>query len=489
MQNKSLALVKKHFLLILFLIFYFSTLSYKLVVNVTSIEDWDESLYLQSGLEMFEKQYFLFPVWQGQPWLDKSPLVPFLYASVAKLSSPIAPEVSTRLFTAVLSVVALALLYNLFLRASKDRFISIIAVFFTAYTPIFLQRAQIINLDIFLLIGWLGYVLFFDRFWISLVFLSIGVFSKSLIGFYPVFIMAAFYIYLWWRREIKIIVLKDTLKKITVQSAILASWFVMMFAVVGEPFFRQHIIETHFTRLTKSIEFHFGPHSYYLIIAREQLTILLGLSMIGLFSVIALFKNKTRRLFYSLYLLPWFVFLNFSKSKLFWYMYPAIPQLIFLSVMTIYLFKKQRKLYYLAGVSLVALYVLFSGIVRPATFTRAQVQTPSYVQMAKFAGLNCDKLYVLIDKTARDDFASLEKADLLLTTSKWWGNHPSMVYYFAKPVEFLYKTYELKKADVDDKKRVCLATDTIDAVQIKETKHYEELKQFETLVLFRKTNE
>src|SRR5438067_1934450 len=63
---------------------------------------------------------------------------------------------------------------------------------FTGFSQTFLQRAQIVNTDTFLLIGWLGYMLYYPRFGLSLFFLFIGVFCKSLLGFYPAIIMAAY---------------------------------------------------------------------------------------------------------------------------------------------------------------------------------------------------------------------------------------------------------------------------------------------------------
>ena len=55
------------------------------------------------------------------------------------------------------------------------------------------------------------------------------------------------------------------------QFFILSLWFIAMFVIFGKAFFWQHIIESHFRRVTSSIEFHFGQRTFYITLALEQM--------------------------------------------------------------------------------------------------------------------------------------------------------------------------------------------------------------------------
>ena len=65
-------------------------------------------------------------------------------------------------------------------------------------------------------------------------------------------------------------------------------------------------------------------------------------------------------------------------------------------------------------------------------------------KVSKEAGDRCERLYMIIEPEGRVASQTLESMDLLITTSKWWGNHPSMVYYFEGDLSFIYT---LKKLD------------------------------------------
>ncbi|EKE14074.1 MAG: hypothetical protein ACD_12C00685G0001 [uncultured bacterium] len=62
-----------------------------------------------------------------------------------------------------------------------------------------------------------------------------------------------------------------------------------------------------------------------------------------------------------------------------------------------------------------------------------------------YAKSYCQSLNLLINKTSRESFATLDKMGLLITTTKWWGEHPSMVYYFGKKINFYYDTKSFDK--------------------------------------------
>ena len=479
--------LKNHYIIILFLIFFLAITSYKLIYTPTPFYDWDESLYIQTGNEMIQNNYYYFPMWQGEPWLDKPPLVPLLYASIARAFYFIPPEISTRLFTLVISIFLLSFIYILYNKIFKDQVLSTLAIATTAFTPIFLQRAQVVNLDSFLLFGWLGYILFFDRKFLSLFFLFIAVFSKSLIGFYPVFAVAAYYIYIYMLKKVSKKEFKKAFFKLFTHSFLLTAWFAAMFISFGNKFWQQHIIESHFRRITSSIEFHFGQRTFYLDLVRDQYGFLLIFAILGLASFIYwLWKNKfdASKIFYGLYLLPWFLFLNVTKTKIFWYFYPAIPQFGFFTAAAGLLLKKNKWLYLTFSILLV-LSIGYKAFVTDNFFgTYYSKEEPHYI-LSLYAKSQCDELNVLLNEQSRKSFDELDKQGLLITTTKWWGSHPSIVYYFGKKVNFLYSENELNNSLENATNEKCFVVEKEENNLISTNSKKALLKSFGNLELYR----
>ncbi|PIS16003.1 hypothetical protein COT62_00725, partial [Candidatus Roizmanbacteria bacterium CG09_land_8_20_14_0_10_41_9] len=101
MLNSILLFLKKHFLIAAFLVLFAVSIGYKFIAYPAPFYDWDESIYAQVGREMVERKT-LIPLWQGNYWLDKPPLVPFAYGVVLKMGIA-SPELSTRFFTLLLT--------------------------------------------------------------------------------------------------------------------------------------------------------------------------------------------------------------------------------------------------------------------------------------------------------------------------------------------------------------------------------------------------
>lgn len=478
-------LLQKHFLFILYLIFFISLIAYRVILHVTPFYDWDESLYVETGREMFDKHYFLAPVWQGVPWFDKPPLIPFLYGLVMKVFFFVPPEISTRLFTLSVAILVLILLYKLYLRAAKDTLIAILAIILTSLTPIFFQRSQVVNLDVFLLLGWVGYVLFFENFWLSAAFLLISVLSKSLIGFYAPVIVGIFYFFQYLIKKIDFSDLKKIAAKIFLHIGISLIWFILMFALYGKQFFYQQIIESHFRRVTSSIEFHFGKKTYYLDLAVEQMGSFAWIAIVGLIvSLKKLFIKKTewKELFFGLYLLPWFIFLNLTKTKIFWYFFPAIPQLAFLAVLPLNIFKKHKVIYYFLSV-LIVISIFNVAFLKNNYVENEYSRYENYYYLATYARNKCNSLTILLNPEKRQAFATLDKLGLLITTTKWWGEHPSVVYYFEKKVNFIYDQDMMYRYIISSIKNNCFVLETSDIDQAR-MQNLKTLKNFGVYNLF-----
>ena len=481
-------IIKKHFLFIGFIFFYLVLIGTKLTLSPKPFFDWDESLYAQTGREMFRQNYFLFPLWQGQIWLDKPPLVSFVYGAIPRILFFMAPEVSTRLFTLTISIVVLVFVYKLYLSVIKNAFAASIICLLTAFTPIYLQRSQVLNQDIFLLLGWLGYLFFYRRFYLSLFFLAVAVFSKSLVGFFPIPIFALFFIYEHFTKELGRQKLIDHLKRLSLHAAILLMWYAVMLIIYKQQFWQLHIIESHFRRVTASIESHFGARTFYLDLVVSQFgplatfSMIVGLIWLG-YRFFVTKKISARQLLFALFLFPWFIFLNLTKTKIFWYLLPVVPQLAFLAVAPLQIFQNKKLLYY------PLLFCVATGIFYAAV-VKNKIQNTNYwgygdhYYLSLYAKDKCDQMTVLMDPNTRQTYATLKKMNLVITTTHWWGNHPSMVYYFAKPINFIYDVNEMPMILATRKPLDCLAIDSFDKEVLSNT-NLSKLNQFGSYLLYR----
>jgi len=477
--------IKRHLPLIFFLFSYIGMIGYKLIFHAVPFYDWDESLYVQTGKEMFAKNYFWFPVWQGKPWLDKPPFVPFVYGLIVKLFQPVPAEISARIFTLLITIVVLIFVYILYLKTVKEPFLATAITALTAFTPIFVQRAQVANLDVFLLLGWLGFFIFYNNLWIGLLFAMISVFSKSLIGLYPIFIITGYQLLLFCLKKISNKQLIKILKKLAIQLLVTVSWFVLMFFLFGKTFWVQHIVESHFHRVTSSIEFHFGQRTYYFDLAADQFKLFIWTAALGMAVIIyQLIKNKKIDLLPALFLLPWFIFLNLTKTKIFWYFYSAIPQFAFLSLYLISYLRQKKTIYYLL-IIIVFFSIFYTAIKTNNLFTTYYSKNnDAHYLMSLYAKDRCNMLYIILNPETRKSFATLDKMGLLITTTKWWGNHPSIVYYFEKKVVFSYE--EEKEASLAKKLAFhdCLVIDQSEPALNLKPSEFSHLNNFQELSLY-----
>lgn len=473
--------IKKHFFIIFYLLFYFAINAYKLISHALPFFDWDEAIYTQVGREMIANNS-LVPLWQGMPWLDKPPLVPLFYGLVEKIFFFVEPEISLRLATLSVAVITLFFVYLVLLRSTKSRLIASLSVVITSFVSIFLQRSTAVNIDVFLLLGWLGYLLFFENFYLSLFFLSLSVLSKTLVGFYPAAVIFGYHLYLLLAKKIKREKFNLAIKKIITQVLLLSIWYLIMFILYGKAFWTQHIVETHFKRVTSSIEFHFGKRTFYLDLIFEQFGRFAWIGYASLALLIVQFVRKKlneTQLLFGMFLLPWFIFLNLTKTKIFWYAYPVIPLFAFLIAYPLTFIKLKSSLFKLLGSALI-LIVIYWAIISNNFFQTYYSSFEPHYYLATYAKNVCDSLSVLENKDNRIAFATLEKMNLLITSSKWWGSHPSIVYYFGKNVNFLYSTSQLK----NDK---CVAVEKGDLDLMKNQMNYKLLKIIDPYYLFIKS--
>jgi|GEM_PF-666755 len=500
-------ILSEHFLIVIFLVFFASITTYKFIVHPTPFYDWDEGIYAQVGREMMQKPS-LVPLWQNQVWLDKPPLVPLFYGLVGLL--PIKPEYSLRFATLGLTIFALALVYIFYYRLIKKPEIPFLTVAVTALVPLFVQRAQVLNVDVFLLIGWYGYLVFFPKFWSSLGFLLIGVLSKSTLGFYPAVVLLFYYVVTSYLRKqgsrIDVNYIDSRLRgndhknygnegksyksdigKIIIQILICSLWFMIMIIVYRNDFLRTHFVESQFKRVTASIESHFGQRMFYFDEIFNQLGVLKWFLPVGLLSlIISCLKSRNRNFFFSLLIFfPWFLFLNLTKTKIAWYLYVIIPQF---ALIVVYPFQIAIKSRLLTNVLLIIIIIIVAKIVviDNRFFTTFYSQTDENYETAIYAKRQCDRLGYLVSDNTRSTYATLKSMNLVITSTRWWGDHPSMVYYFGKKVDFIYSLSELRGYLPSMKINDCIAFDQSDSKYFNTNQTLSSLNKFNNIELYRK---
>ena len=187
---------------------------------------------------------------------------------------------------------------------------------------------------------------------------------------------------------------------------------------------------------------------------------------------------------YSLFLFPWFIFLNLTKTKIFWYLYPAIPQFAFLAVYPLILFKNRKTISYLLSLILI-LFIFQQNFIKTNFFTTFYSQPEDYYRLALYAKDHCDSLTVLVGKETREATKTLEGLGLTITSTKQWGDNPSIVYYFGKKVDFYYDKTLLDRNLSSLSKNNCLAIRKDDLDLNLENKKFNKLINFESIYLFK----
>lgn len=467
-MKKNTKTIYNHFPLVLYLVGYMLLLGSKIILHPTVFFDWDESIYAQVGREMLRNRSFFVPLWQGMLWFDKPPIPSLFYGLIQLI--PIAPEISTRLATVFLSSVVLVFIYMLSERVTKDKVVSLVTVVITSFLPIFFQRAQALNVDVFLLIGWFGYILWYERKVTSTIFLLIAVLSKSLLGYFPPLLMVCYYTYLYIRKQLDVKKLFEQIKQISFQCILASVWFAGMILVYRYPFIKYQFIDSHFKRVTSSIEQHFGQRSFYLTVLVDQLKLLLVPSFVSVgYLIYVFFKNKKQQFssFLSLFFVPWFVFLNLTKTKIEWYIYPVLPQFAFLASYPLSFIKKHNVIQMICAAFILGFF--FTKVTPINTLLTVPFSSEEDHHRIAYAAKNnhCSSLYVLVGDTTRTSYATLHSMDLTIATTTWWGNHPSIAYYADTKTTYIYTINEMKSKIRELKKNQCVIVEKNDISHFK----------------------
>jgi hypothetical protein len=295
-------------------------------------------------------------------------------------------------------------------------------------------------------------------------FLLVAVLSKSLLGYFPVAMVLLFETYelLITKKKKYRNEYKNILQIIGIQLFVSSLWFIWMYYQYRGEFIQYHFIDSHFKRVTASIEQHFGQHTFYIDIIVEQFKwflVPIGVSLAAL--SYEFFVKKRKEAFFALIFVPWFLFLNLTKTKIAWYIYPVLPQFAFLSV---YMIRYIKKDWIKVGVALAVLYYFFRTITPYDSYLTTQFSSwESHHRIAQDAHtVGCSDIAVLVSSTTRESYKTLKSMDLVIHTTTWWGDRPSMAYYADMPTTYLYTVSDFEKLMVPDQHTSCFIMETAD---------------------------
>jgi 4-amino-4-deoxy-L-arabinose transferase-like glycosyltransferase len=453
--------MKKYIPFFLFLFIFLGVHLFKVMSDVKPFYDWDEAIYAQVGKEMIQSKSYLVPLWQGKAWLDKPPIPPLVYGLMTYI--PVKPEISMRIVTVLLSGFALALLYIFSIRYSQSVFVALCTVIITSFLPAFLQRTQALNVDVYLFIGWLGYILWYKNLWVGAFFLLFGVLSKSLLGFYPVVMIFLYEVIQWNQHKKKLRnEFKAYIQTTLIQVGISSLWFLWMLSIYKNEFVQYHFIDSHLKRVTASIEQHFGQRTFYIDLLLEQMKYGIYPAIVSLlFLGYTLIKSKKIDILFSVIFVPWFLFLNVTKTKIAWYLYPVLPQFVYLAV---YMLRSIQKQWVQGLVTIGILWYFFSYMVPITSYVTSDYSKwedhQLIAQDAQNAG--CKSLFVLVNDSTRSSYKTLKSMDLVIHTTTWWGNHPSMAYYSNAKTTYLYTSDEFRVSMEGADPASCFAAERAD---------------------------
>ena len=130
-------------------------------------------------------------------------------------------------------------------------------------------------------------------------------------------------------------------------------------------------------------------------------------------------------------------------------------------------------------------YVINNNFIKTNFFTTFYSKPEDYYHLALYARNHCDSLTVLVGKETREAIKTLEDLELTISSTKKWGDHPSMVYYFSKDVAFYYHENLLIKNLLSFPDYRCLAIREDDLDLVTKNKQFVKLKNFNSYYLFK----
>lgn len=414
--------------------------------------DWDEALYAQIGSEIL-KNNSLFTTFNGQLWFDKPPLLHGLIASIFVILGR--SEFWTRSLMIVFGMALLILLYLLTKQILESLFkdkikklnpfikqvVYLLPVLITASTNLFVEKSLFLNTDIIIAVSWVGYFVYRESFPAKLFFLLLGVYAKSVFGFYPLLLEA----FTLKRKDLK----SKNILQFAFLIIISSLWYVINYIKFGNFFIKAHFLDQVFKRIIVPIELHFGGKFYYFEFLWNNLSFILILLVLGyiILSIEVLrfiskekfTVTKSKKWWFYIVLLspfPFFFFITLIKTKLYWYLTMLIP--LFALVASYLFVKLENKI--VRSIIFVAIFAYFLFNFLPQTYSlKADVSISDKVALAKcLSGQPGKNIAFMTEIQERKNQNFLEAAHYDTTASFYYGGSPSFVYYSQKEISFFY---------------------------------------------------
>lgn len=416
---------------LLFGIFILGSLWWRLIVMRTiPFYDWDESIYAQVAREWM-RHPGLALTYNGSLWFEKPPL---LFAIIGSLFQVFGTsEFIARVPSLIAGIICLILVYQSTVSITKNTLAGYASVLLCASTPYFIERSIVVNVDVFLALGWLLYASS-GAFRARLIGVCVGAYTKSFLGFIP--LVADLSLDLYQK--------KLTARKLFESSLIVLTgliWHIYMWATYGEQFVNSHIKDHLISRVTKPIELHFGGKYFYIEKLWDNYDWLLPMVLVAVvYWLSCFFRNKTTRLLDLHFAVPliYFALLTVSKAKLHWYTFPLIP---FCSILIIHVVVRLTTQKHLMLV--LSIIGALSAVRFIPTFSTIQPSQslPPQVALARCKSVMppIERISYLVPPTQRKDAHVIEAAQLNIGSSFIYGSAPTFLFYVDRPVTFYYK--------------------------------------------------
>jgi len=426
-----MSLLKKY-LPFVFFVFIIGGLWMRLItISSVPFFDWDESIYVQVAREWLRHPGFTLH-YNGSIWFEKPPLLFAIIGTLFHLFGT--SEFIARLPSVIAAICCVILVFHSIKRFTKNTMAQIAGVLMFAATPFFIDRASIVNVDIFLTLGWLLYIC--DNTFVSrLIGTVIGTWTKSFLGLVPLCVDVALSIY---HRSLT----KKKIREWAVILSISLAWHFAMIVQYPSQFISSHVKDHLISRVTTPIELHFGGKFFYLEKVWSNYPWLAVIAAIGIIVwIITMLKHRDTKQIDIFFLLPlaYLALLTISRSKLSWYIVPILP---FVAIWVVYSIshiprKSLQTLFYFVLIG-------WSGYMflqQTAGFTVQENVIPEQVALAR-----CQKgmppftrVAYLVAPTQRKDAQVIEAAQVAIASSFIYGSAPTFVFYLDKPVTFFYK--------------------------------------------------
>ncbi len=437
---------KKNFLIIFFFLFLLAGLIYRTYqFRHQPFYDWDEGIYAEVAKEII-KNKSLKTTFNEHPWLNKPPLSHFIIAFVFILTDY--SHFFSRLIFTSFSFFTLLLTYLLAKKLFKNSFLALLSPLFLLSSQIYLERSVLLNTDIIIALSWLGYFYYFSSFWKRTFFLILGVWSKSLAGFYPLFL--DFFHFFSQKRDHSLKKIVHFIIQILTQIFFASLWYFYAYLNFDQYFIKAHFYDQIFKRVERPIELHFGKNlgiKYYPLTLWQDSKILTLFLLFGvIFLLLTLIRKKklTTDKIALLFPLPFFFLLLLVKSKIYWYLVFVLPFFTLIAFYPITVFFKNRP--FTRKISFTLIFLLFILFVKNTFFYHHKIEISEGYQIAQcLKKLPYENTAFLVDEKERTTYQFIKENNLYTETSFLYGGQPSLVFYANKKINFFYQKNQFLK--------------------------------------------